>query len=141
GEDQAVASALTQSFEKRGIKVKTGNTVKNLSKNSDGWNVQLSGGESIETEQVLACVGRIPSTKSLGLEKAGIKTEKNRIVVNDLLQTTNKNVFAAGDVAGSRLAHHATAQGETAAANALGAKESCDERFVPRCLYTWPEVA
>src|SRR5262249_16433517 len=89
----------------------------------------------------LACVGRLPSTQGLDLEKAEIKFEKSRIVVNSQLQTSNPNVFAIGDAAGTRLAHHASAQGETAAANALGKKESCDDRFVPRCLYSWPEVA
>ncbi len=141
GEDSAVVSALTQSFEKRGIKIKTGTLIKDLKKTGTGWNLTLSSGESLSVEQVLACVGRTPFTQALQLETAGIKLEKNRIQVDNHLRTSNPNVYAAGDVAGSRLAHHASAQGETAAANALGASQVCDDRFVPRCLYSWPEVA
>jgi dihydrolipoamide dehydrogenase len=141
GEDPAVATALAQAFEKRGIQIKTGNTVKDLKKTAQGWDVTLSSGETLSVEKVLSCVGRTPATQMLGLDKAGIKTEKNQIVVDEHLLTSNKNVYAAGDVAGSRLAHHASAQGEVAAANALGGSKNCDERFVPRCLYTWPEVA
>ncbi len=141
GEDAAVTSLLQQSLETRGIQVKTGTVVESLEKSSSGWAVKLKNGEKIDVEQVLACVGRIPSPHELDLEKANVKTEKARIVTNETLQTSNPNIFAIGDAAGTRLAHHAAAQGEVAAANVLGKKETCDDRLVPRCLYSWPEVA
>lgn len=141
GEDPAVASLLQQNFEARGIKVITGTVVEKLDKTTGGWNVKLKNGESLNVEKVLACVGRLPRTQDLALDKANVKSEKTRIIVNDKLQTSNPSIFAIGDIAGTRLAHHAAAQGEVAAANALGKNESCDDRFVPRCLYSWPEVA
>jgi dihydrolipoamide dehydrogenase len=87
-------------------------------------------------------VGRVPALDGFGLEKAGIKFEKRQLTVNDRLQTTNPNVYAAGDVTlQTRLAHAASVQGEVAAKNALGGSEIFDGSLVPRCLYSWPEVA
>lgn len=141
GEDAAVAQILAQSFEKRGIRVITGAVAESLIKSGSGWSTKLSNGEVLISEQVLACVGRTPNVQGLGLAKAGIMTDKNKVVVNAQLQTSNPNIYAAGDIAGTRLAHHAAAQGETAALNVLGGQHTTDDRFVPRCLYSWPEVA
>jgi dihydrolipoamide dehydrogenase len=139
GEDEAVVTALTRSFEQRGISVKTNAKVENLKKLPTGWSFSI-GEETIEADQILVCVGRIPSFKSLALEAAGIKAER-AILINDRMQTSNPNVYAAGDVAGTRLAHAASAQAEAAASNALGVSKLFEDRFVPRCLYSWPEVA
>ncbi|OVE75776.1 hypothetical protein BVX98_06885 [bacterium F11] len=141
GEDPAVVSALTRSFENRGIVIKSQSTVKTLEKTAGGWKVNLQSGENIEVEQILCCVGRVSNPTSLQPEKAGIQVEKNQIKINENLQTTNPNVYAAGDVTTTRLAHAAAAQGNIAAANAWGDKKTFDPSFVPRCLYTWPEVA
>lgn len=140
GEDAAVVSALTRSFEERGIAIKTGIKVDKAEKISNGWSLRLSDGSSLESDKVLVCVGRVPSVASLGLENAGIKAER-MITINDEMQTTNPHIYAVGDVAGTRLAHAAAAQAEAAAANALGGHQKYDDRFVPRCLYSWPEVA
>jgi dihydrolipoamide dehydrogenase len=141
GEDPAVAGALASVLESRGVVVKTSATLDVVKKTPAGWQLEFSSGETIQAMQLLSCVGRSPSVQGLALDKAGIKVDKNRLVIDENLRTTNANVFAAGDIAGSRLAHHAAAQGEVAAANALGDNRICDDRFVPRCLYTWPEVA
>lgn len=141
GEDPAVVSALAGSFEERGIVIKTGNKVVAVEKTADGWKLALSQGDMLEAEEVLICIGRQANFSSLGIEAAGIKMEKGLLVLNDKLQTTNPNVFAVGDAATTRLAHAAAAQGEVAAANILGGHEKFDDRFVPRCLYSWPEVA
>ncbi len=141
GEDPAISAALQRAFEERDIKVLTGNKVVAIEKNKDGWQLALSGGTILVAEEVLVCVGRTPSFEGLNLEAAGVRTEKGSLVLNERLQTTNPKIFAAGDAATTRLAHAAAAQGEVAAANALGGNERFDDRFVPRCLYSWPEVA
>ncbi len=141
GEDAAIAAALAKSFEERGIEVITGAKVVAAEKNHDGWRLALSQGKIVEAEEVLVCVGRTPITTELNLDAAGVRTEKGRLILSEKLQTTNPNIFAAGDAATTRLAHAASAQGEVAAANALGGDERFDDRFVPRCLYSWPEVA
>lgn len=141
GEDPAVSAALARSFETRGIHVKTGAKVARVEKQPSRWSLTLSNDETITAEQVLVCVGRAPKYDSLDLDKAGIKAEKAGLVLDSHLKTTNANVYAAGDAATTRLAHAAASQGEVAAANALGGTATYDDRFVPRCLYSWPEVA
>lgn len=141
GEDPAVISALTRIYEGRGIKIIPNAKVTGMKKDSD-WKLKLSNNETITSEQILVSVGRKPNLKSFSLEKANIKTNKDHLVLNESLQTSNPNIYAAGDVTGlTRLAHAAAAMGEVAGQNALGAKNKFDESLVPRCLYSWPEVA
>jgi len=66
--------------------------------------------KNINSEKVLIATGRTPNIEELDLDKANIKFEKRGIVVNDYLQTTNKNIYAAGDVIlhGPQFAHTAS---------------------------------
>lgn len=142
GEDPAVVRALTQSFEARGIVIKAGATVKNLVKKSGVWEVELSTGDKLSAEGLAACVGRYPDLKPLQPEKANVQLEGRTVKLNDHLQTTNPDIYAAGDVTlQTRLAHAAALQGEVAAINATGGQATFDGSLVPRCLYSWPEVA
>ncbi|MGQ0645311.1 MAG: dihydrolipoyl dehydrogenase [Elusimicrobiota bacterium] len=145
GEDPAVARVLQNSFEKRGIKVFAGATATALKAPAiagQEWTVELSNGEKVSADEVLACVGRRPAAENLGLESAGVKAENGRIAVNEYLQTSRPNIYAVGDVNGlSLLAHAASAQGETAVDHIFGDARPYANHLVPRCLYTWPEVA
>lgn len=142
GEDPGIVQALRKIFEARGIEVFDSITIEQLKREGSGWDIRLSNQKEIKTEALLVCTGRRPETQFLNLDAAGIGTERNRLILNDGLQTSNPNVYAAGDVTGlSLLAHSGTAQGECAARNALGENVTYDGSLVPRCLYTWPEVA
>lgn len=141
GEDPAIALALQRSLEQRGIKVFTQNKIVAVEKSNRSWKLALSQGEILEAEDVLVCVGRLPRHNLLNLSAADVHTEKGALILNPSLQTTNPNIYAAGDTATTRLAHAAAAQGEVAATNALGGHLLYDDSAVPRCLYSWPEVA
>jgi dihydrolipoamide dehydrogenase len=88
-------------------------------------------------------VGRRCNTEGLGLDKAGVKTQKGRILVNDRMETTAQGIYAIGDaVGGLMLAHVATAEGHVAADQILGNDpHPMDYTAVPRCIYTYPEAA
>jgi pyruvate/2-oxoglutarate dehydrogenase complex dihydrolipoamide dehydrogenase (E3) component len=58
-------------------------------------------------DTILVAIGRQLSIENLGLENAGIEVEKGKIIVNDYLQTTNKNVYLCGDIAGGYQFTHA----------------------------------
>ena len=95
-------------------------------------------------ESVLQAMGRSPLLEGLRLEKAGITTEKGRIVVNDHMQTSRKHIFAAGDCVGMYdIVHIAVQQGETAGNNAVtgSKKESMDYRLRTEVIFTDPQVA
>lgn len=142
GEDELIVNALRKSFENRGIGILVSTTIEKLSRGKTGWDISLSGGDKISAQEILACVGRRPNFESLDLSKAGIMHSRSGIEIDASLRTSNPRVFSAGDVTGlSLLAHAGSAQGEIAAANALDENRLYDGSLVPRCLYTWPEVA
>jgi pyruvate/2-oxoglutarate dehydrogenase complex dihydrolipoamide dehydrogenase (E3) component len=102
-------------------------------------------GESrhIDVDEILLAVGREASTPGLGLEAAGIETERGRIVVDDALRTTASHVFAAGDCVGPfQFTHFAEAQARIAARNALFYGSTAFKApHVPWVTFSEPELA
>src|SRR5262245_41113152 len=62
--------------------------------------VTLSGGEVIEGSHLMVAAGRTPATEGLGLERAGVASTQHGITVDRHLRTTNKRIYAIGDVIG-----------------------------------------
>ena len=93
-------------------------------------------------DRVLVATGRRPNTGELGLDRAGIRTDRRGFVeVNDRLETNVAGHYTIGDANGrSMLAHAASAQGVAAAENALGHAKPFDAA-IPSAVYTFPEVA
>jgi dihydrolipoamide dehydrogenase len=92
---------------------------------------------------VLVAVGRAPIIDDIGLDKAGVKTERGAIVVDDHLMTTAKNVYAIGDVAKPPLlAHKASHEGMAVAEHIAGQGHGMvDYANIPNVTYCHPEVA
>jgi len=127
-EDKDISSRMEGIFRNRGIDVVTGADIKDI------------GG--IVSEVILICVGRVPDTAGLGLEKAGVSSQDGRITVDAGLRTSSKRIFAAGDCVGRyNLAHAASAEGRVAAMNAMGADVTMDYSIMPMCVYSFPEAA
>ncbi len=145
-EDPEIAAALEKSLRRFKIQTLTGAKVQKITAEAEGKmevTAVVEGGEKAFPSQfVLMAVGRKPEVDGLGLEEAGIRFSKKGIEVNEKLETNVPGIYAIGDVTGKwLLAHFASAQGEVAAKNALGREERMDERVVPRCVYTLPEIA
>jgi len=100
---------------------------------------------TLKTEKVLICIGRGPNTEGAGIETLGVETTpKGWIRVNSRMETNIKDVYAIGDVLGPEnvmLAHVASAEGITAAENALGGDWEMRYEAVPGAIFTTPEVA
>lgn len=142
GEDPQIVSALRKSFEARGIAALDSVTVEKMEKKDGLWSLDLTGGKKLEAQEILACVGRRARADGIDPDKAGIRHSKKGIEVDANLRTSNPDVYAVGDVNGlSLLAHAGAVQGEIAAGNSLGENRAYDGSLIPRCLYTWPEVA
>ena len=95
---------------------------------------------SLSFERLLVATGRRASFPE-GMEALGIEHEKNRILVNDYLATSNPRFFAAGDIiGGALLAHVAYYEGELAVRNALGANEAVDYTGVPSAIFSALEI-
>ena len=141
------ASAIVQAqFEKEGIHLHLGSKIVRAEQVDGGKRVvvERDGEErSIDGEEILVAVGRAPNVDGLGLEAAGVETTKRGVLVNDYLQTTNPNIFAAGDIAGSyQFTHAADAMARICIRNALFfGRGKLSKLIVPNCTYTDPEVA
>jgi dihydrolipoyl dehydrogenase len=120
-----------------GINVMTGSTVEKIFETA-----VVAGGQTVEAEKVLVCIGRRPSINVGELSSCGVKFSDRGIAVNEEMRSTVQNIFAIGDVTGIfELAHVASKQGEVAAQNIMGKGIKMDYRTVPACVFTYPEVA
>ena len=144
GIDLEIAALLRRSLEKKGIKIYTGAKVTQIrSLEQAECTFQQDGQEhKVTGDQVIVAIGRKPNTEALGLEKAGVKTERGFIRTDDYLQTSVPGIYAIGDVIGKTLlAHVASAQGLVAAANITGKRRRMNNQVIPGCIYTSPEIA
>ena len=91
----------------------------------------------------MVAVGRAPIIDDIGLEKAGVKTERGFIVVDDHLQTSAKNIYAIGDCARPPLlAHKASHEGIALVEHLAGVGHGMvDYNNIPNVTYCHPEVA
>jgi dihydrolipoamide dehydrogenase len=140
--DPEVAGRFQQLMGRRGVRFHLGARVEAIERAGAGFKVRSSAGE-LEAEQVLVATGRRPNTADLGLEAAGVATDRSAIAVDQHLRTNQEGIYAIGDATGiSMLAHTASYQGELAVTNALAEKRiSADYTSIPACVYTDPEIA
>jgi pyruvate/2-oxoglutarate dehydrogenase complex dihydrolipoamide dehydrogenase (E3) component len=99
---------------------------------------------TVAAEDILYALGRVPDTASLHLDKAGVKTEKGRVVANKHMRTSATHIYAAGDCTGPHeIVHIAIHQGEVAAKNILHPRKShaTDYRILISIVFTEPQVA
>ena len=98
-----------------------------------------------EVAKLLVCIGRMPNTAGIGLERIGVRMdEKGWIVADEGMETSASGVYAVGDVLGpskGMLAHVASTEGRVAAENAAGGTQAMDYRVAPVAIFTMPEVA
>jgi pyruvate/2-oxoglutarate dehydrogenase complex dihydrolipoamide dehydrogenase (E3) component/uncharacterized membrane protein YdjX (TVP38/TMEM64 family) len=99
--------------------------------------------ESARCDQILVGVGRAPNVDGLGLDAAGVAYDEHGVTVNDQLQTTNKRIYAAGDIASRyKFTHTADALARIVLTNALFlGRRKASVLTVPWCTYTSPEIA
>ncbi|MEA2558691.1 MAG: hypothetical protein QOH06_195 [Acidobacteriota bacterium] len=105
--------------------------------------VVIDGNREIPADKVLVAAGRAANVEGLGLEAAGVKYTKRGVEVDDNLRTSNKNVFACGDVASRfHFTHLADAQARIVIQNALFfGRSKASALTIPWCTYTTPEIA
>ena len=142
GEDKGMASSLRKEMEKMGVKFKLGVMVNEITERKGRFTIKYTDGGKESADKlgrVLVAIGR--EVVADGLPDL-IEMENGFIKVNRMMETTMKNVYAAGDcVGGYLLAHTAYHEGEIAVFNMNGRNEKLNENYVPRVIYTKPEFA
>ncbi|MCA9510282.1 MAG: FAD-dependent oxidoreductase, partial [Myxococcales bacterium] len=101
------------------------------------------GTSTLDVDAILVGVGRAPNVEGLGLEAVGVATGPQGIAVDDRLRTTNRRIFACGDVCmAQKFTHAADFAARTVVQNALFfGRAKLSALRVPRCTYTDPEIA
>jgi len=147
GADRDLVRVLQKSSDKIFDKIMLDTKVVEM-KESDKGIVVTFEGENIEEkhqtfDKVLVSVGRKPNSENIGLENTEVNiVEKGFIEVDDQRRTSERHIFAIGDVAGEpMLAHKATHEGRTVAEVIAGREVAFEPNAIPAVVFTDPEIA
>ena len=145
-DDADAAEVLKRQFEREGIRLIFG--AKLLRAGTENELKQIAferggGEEKLTAHEILLAVGRQPNLEGLNAEAAGVKTDKSGVIVNDMLRTTNPDIYAAGDICSPyQFTHAAEAMARVAIQNALFfGRKRVSNLVIPWSTYTDPEVA
>jgi dihydrolipoamide dehydrogenase len=146
GMDPDVGAELARQLGRQGIAVHTRARVTGVERAGPGARVSVAEAErerTIETAMVLMAVGRAPDPRELGLDGAGVRAKRGRVVVGPTMETTVRRIFAIGDLVGPLLLAHAASEQGVIAAEAIAGlvPRPFDPDNVPMCVYCEPEVA
>jgi mercuric reductase len=146
-EDPEIGQVLGGYLQAEGLEVHTDARIDGVSQHRGGRTVtfnQAAAARISHANQLLVATGRRANTAGLGLEALGVSLgKKGEILVNESLQTTNPDIYAAGDVLGDpMLVYVAAYAGTLAAENALnGTARRYDLTALPKVTFTDPAVA
>jgi pyruvate/2-oxoglutarate dehydrogenase complex dihydrolipoamide dehydrogenase (E3) component len=146
-EDPDAARVLEKQMQRDGVNLVLGCKVVRVAREGAEKVLHLErGGQRTEVraDAILVGVGRAPNVQGLGLEAAGVGYDvKEGVRVNDRLQTTNRRIFAAGDICSRfKFTHAADAMARVVIQNALFfGRARASALVIPWCTYTDPEVA
>lgn len=147
GMDAEVQKQALRIFKKQKMKFELGRKVTDIEKTKSGLIVKTqaaAGGKEkdIDADVVLVCIGRRPFTKNLGLEAAGVATDKRGFIETDHYKTNVAGIWAVGDCThGPMLAHKAEDEGVAAAELIAGKAGHVNYDVIPGVVYTAPEIA
>ena len=144
--DADVAAEIEKVFAREGVELFTNTKLFDAKREGDVKTITFDHKgkmTSASAEEILFALGRVPNTATLGLEKAGVKTERGRIVCDETMRTSAPHIFAAGDCVGPYdIVHLAVLQGETAGKNIIKAGSGrMDYRLFIEIVFTDPHIA
>ena len=146
-EERDAAQILSDALARDGIEIHLNTAAVAVRCEGAGKIVELeSGGDkfSVAVDQIAAGIGRVPNIDGLGLDAAGVQCgPQGWIQVDDFLRTSNRRIYAAGDVClDYKFTHTAIASARIALGNALFRGHARFSKLtIPWCTYTDPEIA
>ncbi len=143
-EDEDVVSHTKKFLIGEGIKIHEGINIEKIEKTASGIKVLLKDvPQTVEGSHLLVAVGRVPATRDLHLENAGVATdEKGFVTVDDTLHTSQLHIYAVGDVNGKgAFTHTSVNDGEIFLDHYLGkGNRKISDRIITYAMYTDPPL-
>ena len=147
-EDEEISALAQKAFEKQGIRIHTGASVKSLQKAAKNVTAMVDLGDGkimpFTVDRVILAVGITGNVEDIGLEGTGVVVEKGHVVVDEWLATGEPGVFAIGDLVGPPwLAHKASHEGVICVEKIAGVAgvHPLDISRIPGCTYCMPQIA
>ncbi|THH34448.1 dihydrolipoamide dehydrogenase [Aliishimia ponticola] len=144
GKDDPEAAALVlESQRAEGVIIEEGAKAEKISGTGGAIEVLAADGRVFKGSHLLMAVGRKSNIDKLNLDAAGIETTKTGIKVDDSLRTTNRKVYAIGDVAGGMQFTHVAGYhaGVIIRSILFGLPSKASTSHIPWATYTDPELA
>jgi pyruvate/2-oxoglutarate dehydrogenase complex dihydrolipoamide dehydrogenase (E3) component len=140
--DPEASAVLREVLQSEGVRFRFGARAQQVRREASSV-VVTDRGEEVEGDALLVAVGRRPTVDGLALERAGVAYSEKGIHVDRWLRTSQRHIFACGDVIGSfQFTHYAAWQASLAVRNSLFPASSRGVREnVPWTIFTDPEVA
>ncbi len=145
-EEPAIARELRVILEREGMDIRTGTRVDRVAMENGRKCLYAASGEEhvpLATDEILVAAGRAPNIESLNLTAAGIDFERHGITVDARMRTSQRHIYACGDVTGiSPFTHMAEYQAGIVISNAIFRfPKKADYRVAPWVTYSDPELA
>ncbi|MFZ1470444.1 MAG: mercuric reductase [Paracoccaceae bacterium] len=146
GEERDAAQILSESLARDGVEVHLNSTVVAV-RVRDGRKeadlVREDETTTVSVDEILTGIGRAPNLDGLDLAAAGVEADAEGVTVDDFMRTTNRRIYAAGDVClAHKFTHTAEATARLAVQNALFfGRKRLSRLVIPWCTYTDPEIA
>lgn len=146
-EESDAAEIVGSALERDGVRLRCCAKDLRFDRASDGIHMRVDShgtAHDIVVDQILVSAGRTPNVEGLGLEAAGVDYDARKgVLVDDRLRTSNKRIFAAGDICSRhQFTHAADFMARTVIQNALFyGRKKVSSLTIPWCTYTSPEVA
>jgi pyruvate/2-oxoglutarate dehydrogenase complex dihydrolipoamide dehydrogenase (E3) component len=146
-EDADITAAVVQQLRQEGVHFYTGHTPVRVEGAAGNLHLHLKTSDGTEktlhATHLLVATGRRSNVENLGLEAAGVQLDKGRLLLDKRLRTTNKHIYACGDITDSyQFTHMAEHQAGVVLRNTLfHLPAKVAERGIPWCTFTDPEVA
>ncbi len=145
-EDRDAAQLVAKSLEQDGVRIVCGAKISQASSTPGGKLLVLESNGTrydILVDEILVGAGRTPNVEGLGLESAGVAYDKSGVQVDNRLQTTNRRIFAAGDICSRfKFTHAADAMARIVIQNAMFfGRSKVSALTMPWCTFTDPEIA
>lgn len=145
-EDPELAAVALASLRADGVEIREGVKIARVEARGTGARVWLEGNavqEPVDGSHLLIAAGRNPNVNNLGLEQAGVVFDRKGIKTGRNLRTSNRRIYAIGDVTGEAQFTHAASYhaGLVLRATLFRLPVKVEPHLIPRVTYTDPEIA